>query len=180
MKFAYTLTLFLALLTGYCAQAQQKSYGAISGSVIDKENKVLQNASIQICAANNNCHTMLTDKDGFFEFDSLAQNYYSIKVSIVGFAVRQIDSINVRDGRMEFNLGEITLSNKINTEDEVVIYAEKPMIENKDGKIIFNVGETAAANASNVNELLQKTPLVTIDADGKILIKRKRSKNSNR
>ncbi len=176
MKFASTLTLFLLLLASYSAQAQQKSYGTISGSVIDKENKVLQNASVQICAANNNCHMMLTDKDGFFEFDSLAQNYYSIKVSIVGFAIRQIDSINVRDGRLEFNLGEITLSNKINTEDEVVVYAEKPLIENKDGKIIFNVGETAAANSSNVNELLQKTPLVTIDADGKILLKGKEVK----
>ena len=51
---------------------------------------------------------------------------------------------------MNIDLLEIIIYNRKYKEDEVIIYAERPLIENKDGKIIFNVGETAGANSSNV------------------------------
>ncbi len=158
--------------------AQKISLGNISGSIFQSENKPLPNASVELCVTNtvNTCFTILSAKDGSFEFDSLTANYYTIKISSIGFATKRIDSIYLREERMEFNLNDIILSNKAITETEVIVYAERPLIVNKDGKIIYNVGETAAANSSNVNELLQKTPLVTIDAEGKILLKGKEVK----
>ena len=51
---------------------------------------------------------------------------------------------------MNIDLLEIIIYNRKYKEDEVIVYAERPLIENKDGKIIFNVGETAGANSSNV------------------------------
>jgi outer membrane receptor protein involved in Fe transport len=158
--------------------AQKKSTGNISGTVFQSENKALPYSTVELCVINslNKCVVILSDKDGSFEFDSLVANYYSLKISSVGFASKKIDSIYLREERMDFNLNEIILSNKAITETEVIVYAERPLIENKDGKIIYNVGETAAANSSNVNELLQKTPLVTIDAEGKILLKGKEVK----
>ncbi len=168
----------LTLLCSLSSFAQKISVGNISGTVFQSENKALSNATLELCIANSptKCSIVLSDKDGYFEFDSLTANYYSLKISSVGFATKRIDSIYLRQERMDFNLNEIILSNKAITETEVIVYAERPLIENKDGKIIYNVGETAAANSSNVNELLQKTPLVTIDANGAILLKGKEVK----
>ena len=158
--------------------AQKSSIGTISGSIFQSENVPLTNATVELCSLNNanNCISIQSDKNGFFYFDSLSPKYYSLKISHSGFAPKRIDSIFLREQRMMFSLNDIILSTRLTTETEVIVYAEKPLVENKDGKIIFNVGETAAANASNLNELLQKTPLVTIDADGAILLKGKQVK----
>ena len=158
--------------------AQQSRIGTISGSIFQSENVPITNATVELCSLNNanSCISIQSDKNGFFYFDSLSPKYYSLKISHNGFAIKKIDSIFLREQRMMFSLNYIILSTKLTTETEVVVYAEKPLVENKDGKIIFNVGETAAANASNLNELLQKTPLVTIDADGAILLKGKQVK----
>jgi len=175
------LRVFFTLLLSFFSIsviAQQKITGIISATILQSSDKALFNATVELCPTTdlNMCLSKSTDKNGFFEFNSLSANFYSLKISNIGFASKRIDSIILKEGRMELNLGEITLLNKIGTEDEVVVYAEKPLIENKDGKIIFNVGETAAANSNNLNELLQKTPLVTIDADGNILLKGKQVK----
>ena len=174
----HRVILFSLLLFTATNAIGQKNNGSISGTVYENENKILPFASVQLCKVNDpeKCKIIAADKNGFFQFDSLLYNYYYLKISTAGFNSKRIDSIYVRVERMEIDLHEIVLSNKSNLEEEVVVFAERPLIENKDGKIIFNVGETAAANSSNVNELLQKTPLVTIDANGTILLKGKEVK----
>ncbi len=172
------ILIILLLFFSLKSHAQQKANGNIVGTVFQSENKPLAFATVSLCVSGStkDCITILTDKIGSFEIDSLTANYYTIKISSIGFTTKRIDSIYLRADRMDFNLNEIILANKVTLEEEVIVYTEKPLIENKDGKIIFNVGETAAANSSNVNELLQKTPLVTIDAEGKILLKGKEVK----
>lgn len=178
MNFCRIFLSLIILFPVILVYGQQNRVGAISGNISQSENKPLNNVTVELCTIQNvnKCVSVLTDKSGFFQFDSLSPNYYSLKISSSGYGGKRIDSIYLREQRMEINLHEIILLTYIATESEVIVYAEKPLVENKDGKIIFNVGETAAANSSNLNELLQKTPLVTIDADGAILLKGKQVK----
>ena len=175
LRLLYTFFLtFLAI----SATVAQTNIGNISGYVFQADNKAVVNAAVELCPITDpsKCIILLSDKNGFFEFSKLPSSYYTLKISSTGLSGKRIDSILLRQEKLDINLGEIILNNKITNEDEVIVYAEKPMIENKDGKIIFNVGESAAANSNSVNELLQKTPLVTVDADGKILLKGKEVK----
>lgn len=178
MNFLKSFFTLILLLCATFVNAQQNRTGTISGNIFQIGTTPVTNATVELCPINQtkNCISVLTDKNGFFEFDSLPPNYYSLNISNIGFAGKRIDSIFLRQARMEVSLNEIVLTNKLTTETEVIVYAEKPIVENKDGKVIFNVGETAAANSSNLNEVLQKTPLVTIDADGAILLKGKQVK----
>jgi ferric enterobactin receptor len=59
---------------------------------------------------------------------------------------------------------------------DIIVYSEKPLIENKDGKITFNVGESALSAGSTTAELLKNMPLVQNDPNGKILLKGKEPK----
>ena len=174
----YFLVGFTMILFSAVSVFAQKSKGVISGIIYENENKTLPFATLQLCNLKipEKCKTTAADKNGYFQFDSLQADYYFLKITGAGFGNKKIDSIYVREEKMKIDLHEIILSNKTTVEDEVIVYAERPLIENKDGKIIFNVGETAAANSNNVNELLQKTPLVTIDANGTILLKGKEVK----
>lgn len=115
----------------------------------------------------------LADKNGLFEFKKLGAGHYRLSIQAVGFAATEIDSINIRTEHSDFNLGDIALKEVANTLNEVVVYAEKPLIENKDGKIAYNVSESPLSNGSNASEMLKNMPLLSANPDGTLLLRGK-------
>ncbi len=176
----YTAFLFLMLFSSVVtAQNSHSNPGIITGSILDAANgKAIQGASLTISLISDSMvkQDQLSLKDGEFLFDKLPFGYYRLQVNAVGFAGLSIDSIYIRQERFDFDLNDIKLSRASTTMNEVVIYAEKPLIENKDGKIIFNTGESALSSGATTTELLKQTPLVNVDNDGKLLLRGKEVK----
>lgn len=115
--------------------------------------------------------TTISAKDGAFLFEQLPYGYYDLQLSAIGYAKLKLDSIYIRTERFDFDLNEINLNKKTTQLDEVIIYAEKALIENKDGKIVFNAGESALSAGATTTELLKQTPLVNVDNDGKVMLR---------
>ncbi len=150
--------------------------GIIIGNVLDAENsRAIQ--SVTITLKNNSdstfSKTAISAKDGAFLFEHLPYGYYQLQLSATGYAIIKLDSIYIRVDRFDFELNDIKLSKKTISLEVVVIYVEKPLIENKDGKIIFNTGESALSSGASTTELLKQTPLVNVDNDGKIMLRGK-------
>lgn len=171
--------LFLFVFQHTKGQSPKAELGTIMGAILDASNqKAITGATVSIIpfADSTKAQFFLTDKNGAFQFNQLAFGYYRLKISAVGFRPKQIDSIHLRAERYDFNLNDILLSNQSVEMTEIVIYAEKPLIESKEGNITFNVGESALSNSSSATELLKQTPLVTTDPNGKILVRGKEPK----
>lgn len=171
------LLLPLLLLSGITMA--QKASGIIIGNVLDSSNqKAIPGATIILESLVDTVlkKSTITDKNGFFQIAEIQMGYYRLKITAVGFRTRIADSIHVRTERFDFNMGDLLLSNRTIELTEVVIYAEKPLIESKEGNITFNVGESALTNGSSVTDLLKQTPLVTTDPNGKILVRGKEPK----
>ncbi len=117
-----------------------------------------------------------SDKSGNFVIQQIAFGFYKIEITIVGFKKLMIDSIYFRNERFDLNLSDIILKKSDENLEEIIIYAEKPLIQSKEGNITFNVGESALAAGSNASELLTNVPLVTKDPSGKILVRGKEPK----
>lgn len=163
-------------LYGQISPAPAKNPGIIIGSVIDADNgKAITSASMTLSAIPDSAtrFNTITVKDGAFIFDHLPYGYYSLSISASGYNTYRLDSIYIREMRFDFDLNDIKLNKKTTGLSEVVIYAEKPLIESKDGKITFNAGESALSSGSTTTELLKQTPLVNVDNDGKILMRGK-------
>jgi hypothetical protein len=147
--------------------------------VLDDKSKALESATVELVSLQDtlNISATVTDKSGEFIFQNLSFGYYKLRINYVGMQLLTIDSIHFRTERFDFKLSDITLKPK-NSEvlNEVIIYAEKPLVESKDGNITFNVGESALAAGSNASELLNNVPLVAKDADGKITVRGKEPK----
>jgi hypothetical protein len=161
------------------AQVTKKDIGIVAGMVLDAANqKAITGATVAMIPYGDslNRQAFLTDKNGGFQFSGLAFGYYRLQITGVGYRAKQIDSIRIRAERFDFNLNEIYLSNQMLQLAEIVVYAEKTLIESKDGNITFNVGESALSNGSTATELLKQTPLVTTDLNGKILVRGKEPK----
>ena len=174
------LILALAFLTGTGVKAQEKKDrpGIIIGNILDGESaKPVIAASVQLTHADSALtRTAISAKDGAFLFESLPFGYYSLQVSAVGYTTLKLDSIYLRAERFDFDLNDVKLRKKTTQLEEVVIFVEKPLIENKDGKIVFNAGESALSSGSTTTELLKQAPLVNVDNDGKVLLRGKEVK----
>ena len=176
------LTAFLFLLfisTAGLAQNTKPAAGLVIGTILDADNsKAIRDAGVTIMLLSDT--TVKTNQisltNGEFLLDKLRFGYYRLRVTAVGYTSLIIDSIYIRAERFDFDLNDIRLNKNSSLLNEVTVYAEKPLIENKDGKIIFNTGESALSSGATTTELLKQTPLVNVDNDGKILLRGKEVK----
>lgn len=171
------LILFLVFFFSATAQQKNENVGIIIGNVLTAENKPASYASVQLRLIDDTTYqkSVLTDKNGAFEFNELRFGYYRLTANYVGHPTFILDSIYLRAERFDFNLGDLKLKSQDQLE-EVVVYAEKPLIDTKDGKITYNVGESALSGGSTTAEILKSMPLISNDPNGKILLKGKEPK----
>jgi outer membrane receptor protein involved in Fe transport len=171
------LITLLVFTPGYLF-SQQKNMGIITGNLVDEKSKAVVSATVALMPYNDSMpgRSVTTDKDGNFTIGNIAFAWYRIKISSIGYQQLTLDSIHIRDERFDFNLNDIILKQATGELNEVVVYAEKPLIQSKDGNIIFNAGESALSAGSNAGELLKNVPLVTTDPNGKVLLRGKEPK----
>ncbi len=171
--------LFLFFLFSASAFSQESAHGILAGNVVDEKGKPVTEATVQLLSQSDSSRsqTFITDKTGAFEFNKIAYGYYRLHISYVGMQLLAIDSIWFREERADFNMSDLVLKSGASQDlGEVIVYAEKPLIQSKDGNITVNVGESALAAGSNASELLNTVPLVTKDADGKMSVRGKEPK----
>ncbi len=179
MKFSLTAFFLALFFTAFSQKDSAKlitNSGIIIGSILDADNtKAISAATVILTKLSDSgfSKTVITVKDGSFLFEQLPFGYYRLQVSSIGYNNLKLDSIYLRAERFDFDLNEIKLHKKTTDMEEVVVYAEKPLIESKDGKIIFNAGESALSSGASTTELLKQTPLVNVDNDGKIQLRGK-------
>lgn len=171
--------LLTALITATAFAQEKKGNGILTGNVLDEGKKAIEGASVEIIslADSTQVKATLTEKDGSFYLQNIPYSYYRVRVSYVGLNPLIIDSINFREERSDFNLGDLILRPKSSESlGELIIYSEKPLIQSKDGNITFNASESALAAGSTAGELLTNVPLVSKDADGKVTVRGKEPK----
>lgn len=180
MKYFLTALLGFCFVNGYAQKknSDKENVGIIIGNVVDSNGKAAAYANLTLVLMNDSSYKLnsIADKNGAFEFTNLKFGYYRISVNSVGFAPLHLDSIYIRAERYDFNLGDVKLNPSSSQLTDVIIYAEKPLIENKDGNITYNVGESALSSGSTTSEILKTLPLINNDPNGKILLKGKEPK----
>lgn len=174
MKRIFILTLVILSLKTV-GQAPQ---GIIGGNVLDEKRNAISGASVELVslADSNLKRSLFTDKSGEFSFNSVSFGWFKLRITSIGYSPLVIDSIHVRAERFDFSLNDLVLKQAASQMAEVVVYAEKPLIQSKDGNITFNAAESPLSAGSNASELLKNVPLVTTDPDGKVLVKGKEPK----
>ncbi len=154
----------------------QDGKGLLTGNLLDESGKPIAGATIILAHLSDtaNSKAAISAADGSFQFSELSFAWYRIRISFIGYTALGLDSIHLRAERSDFHLPDLVLKRSDGTAlGEVIVYAEKPLIESKDGNITFNAGESALSAGSNASELLNHVPLVTKDADGKIAVRGK-------
>lgn len=171
MKRFYLLFVILGL--SLIGKAQE---GILAGNVLDEKQKAIEGATVELISLKDTLqkNTIHTNREGDFLFRPVSFGYYKLRISFVGLQRVTIDSLHFRAERYDFNLSDIVLKPAASEQlGEVIVYAEKPLVQSKDGNITFNAAESALAAGSNASELLNNVPLVAKDPNGKITVRGK-------
>lgn len=172
MRKYFTLCTLLAVFAIQLS-AQTKN-GSISGIVLDASNNPLAAATVSLLKADNasQLKTILSGKDGKYEFAGIADGEYLVQVTSSGLENKTSKPITIQAGNavqadpmlmqpVSKNLGEVTVTSK------------KPFIETRIDKTIVNVEASPTSAGATALEILEKSPGVTVDNDGNISLKGK-------
>ncbi len=107
---------------------------------------------------------VITGDDGKFVLANIAAGDYLLQVSFIGYE-REYRSVNVPT---QSNLGEITLTESANKLQEVVVTADRPLVENKADRYIVNVSGNIQSAGRDALDILRNTPGVLVDMKGSV------------
>lgn len=178
---SFLLIFFIASALSLQAQegTANEAPGILTGNLLDEKQKAIGDATVelQLLADTLTKRSTLSDKNGNFTISHIAFGWYRLRVSYVGYQPLTIDSLYFRTERFDFNMSDLVMkAGTDNQLDEVVVYAEKPLIQSRDGNITFNAGESALSAGATASELLKSVPLVANDPDGKVVVRGKEPK----
>jgi len=149
--------------------------GTISGTVQDNAKKGVMSATASLLKAADSSliKTVITDKEGRFSFSDIAHGRYLVSVSSSGYKKSVSGEINIKNEQPALELGAISLSEDAKSLQTVTVTAKRPFIEQKMDKTIVNVDAAVTTAGSNILEVLEKSPGISIDKDGNISLKGK-------
>lgn len=164
--------LLLSLFFVYQFLFAQK--GSVSGTLLDSVNTktTLNFATISVFKGSDTVlHTYkLSDNKGVFKINNLEIGVtYRLVINAWMYNIHRHE-VNIQTTQPNLNLGNIYLSEKTNTLNEVVIQSERPPIIVRKDTIEFNAESFKTLPSAVVEDLLRKLPGVTVDAEGGIMV----------
>ena len=149
------LILFLSLNTF--------SQYSISGKVLDENKQPLPFANVLLYKVGDikDPRGMVSDDEGNFYFEKVGTGKYKITVSMLGFSTEKLEEFTLEESK-EFT---ISLKEKSQTLNEVVVKSKRPVIKQTAEKLIVDIENSEMVNTS-LRDVMQKVPGVLVTNNG--------------
>ena len=159
MKYFGFISLSFCMLT---ANAQHK----ISGTVMYGDTPVPY-VTVALLRPDSSAITgVITGNDGKFIIENVAVGDYILQMSFIGYN-KEYRKVNVPT---QSDLGEINLTESVNKLQEVVVSANRPLIENQVDRYIVNVSDNIQSAGRDALDILRNTPGVLVNQNGDISV----------
>jgi iron complex outermembrane recepter protein len=145
----------------------------ISGRIVDAAKKPAEFVTVTLNRAADSVLVKgaITDADGKYQFDAIKNGNYFVIAQQVGFKKAKSTPLSISGNPLTVNDLELLEDSK--TLKAVTITAQKPFIEQQLDKTVVNVENSAVAAGSTALEVLEKSPNVIVDSEGKIQLRGK-------
>ncbi len=142
----------------------------LSGRVSDgSSNTPVEYASIALYPEGSKkpVNGTTSDKKGQFSLSVFDSGQYKLIVNFIGYKPDTL-TVTINGKLNNQRLGEIVLTKKSQLLQDVVVTAQKPLLENKIDKMVYNAERDVTAQGGVATDLLKKIPQVSVDADGNV------------
>ncbi|WP_066830256.1 TonB-dependent receptor domain-containing protein [Rufibacter ruber] len=172
LSFLFLLSLFLFVSA---ARAQQSGFkGKITGRVLDSAStKPVEFATVTLTNTSTQkpVDGTITDGKGQFSFGNVAPGTYSLSISYLGYASTTLPAFTLSPAQPEKTFASIPLQANTTKLQEVMVVAQKPLIEDKGDKLVYNAENDISNQGTTASDVLKKVPSVTVDADGNVQLR---------
>ncbi|AHM62502.1 TonB-dependent receptor [Flammeovirgaceae bacterium 311] len=165
--------LLLFILTLYSAGAFAQNSGNIQGKVEDATGKPVEFATVLLLQAQDSSlvNGAISDAAGNFAFENIKYGKYSVKVKMLGTKEAVSPAFELTESNKNISLQTLTLLEDEKVLGEVVVEAQRPLIEQQIDRMVVNVEGSILASGGTALEILQKSPGITIDGNDNISMK---------
>lgn len=173
MKLPFALLAVLLIVRSFhgFAQVEPPHPLFISGNVYDSKGEALAFSTILLLSEDSSLvRSALTDSSGHFFINVSEPAYYHIKVSYVGFTTFIGQPFELKTD-VPVALPDIILDISRESLEEVVVKAERPLIEARPDKTVLNVEGNTLAAGRDVLELMNLAPGVMVDFNENITLR---------
>lgn len=167
------LKITLLLLT-FIISSQVHAFGfAVKGVVKDSIGEPESFATVRVFTLTDTVKPVtagVAGEDGAFNVAVKQAGKYRVNILAFGKADANRE-VDLTAEKPVADLGNIVMSNVASLLQEVVVTAQKPLVSKEIDRIGYDVQADAEAKTSQLDEILKKVPLVSVDPDGTIKVK---------
>ena len=169
MKNLVTIIILLGSAIFSHAQETQKRNGKISGILVDSgTNLPVEFATIALTdASGKTIDGTIADAKGKFSIVKIADGSYSAIISFIGYETLK-QTVVLAGKKNDINLGSIKLTEEATQLNEVVVAAQKDLVEERVDRTIYNAENDATSKGGDASDVLRRVPMLSVDLDGNV------------
>jgi len=154
------------------APAARAATGRLTGIVTDAATgKPVSYATVAVLdAASKSVNGGVCGDDGRFVLPGIPAGTYTVQVSFVGYKNEERTGVAVAAGGPT-DLGKIALAVAAQKLGEVVVVAQKPLIEERVDRTVYNAENDQTARGGDATDVLKRVPLLSVDLDGNVSLR---------
>lgn len=170
MKISILSLVFVLSLVSAVAQ----NGGKISGSILKNESPAT-GATVSLLRSKDSAVVKFSvvDREGLYVFENIADGKYIIAATAVGHQKAWSKTVEVTPVQQVVQIPAINLTPLTKSLGDVTVTAKRPLIEQRIDRTIVNVEASITNVGTSALEVLEKSPGVSVDRDGKISLKGK-------
>ncbi|GAA4452813.1 outer membrane beta-barrel family protein [Nibrella saemangeumensis] len=147
--------------------------GEVVGSVVDSvDGKPVPYASLALLNADNRLVIgVITDDLGELSFVKLPNGRYRLSISCIGYEAKMLNNLLITDNRPTVDIGRIRLRPDRKTLKEVVVTAQRALLEDKGDRLVYNAEKDIAAGGGTAADVLRRIPMLSVDMNGNVKLR---------
>ena len=154
-------------------QSANRTSGVVMGSIVDENNTPLQYASVNVKKASDSTTVQygVTDAEGKFSLDGIPFGKYFVEIQFIGYQKSVSAPFVISKENAVYKISKYKMTNKNKEIGEVVIKAQKDMLQTNLDKTVFNVESSINATGQTAVEVLEEIPSVSVDVEGNVSLR---------
>ncbi len=165
------------LLFSFTTQAQENTSSfTVKGLIKDESLSSLDYATVSLLNAKDSTvlSVAFADDDGLYQFKNVKKGSYMISASMTGYTDGKSDPFTIAENLTDFySVKDLILTKSSTSLNEVVITAQKPLIERRADMLVVNVENSTLAAGNNALDILERSPGISVDKDDNISLQGK-------
>jgi outer membrane receptor protein involved in Fe transport len=161
----------LALLALACGAVEAQDDVTVAGRALDAATGApVPLATVTVLRDGMPLGGELADEEGRFVIEGLERGRYTVAVGFAGYATVEAPLL-IGERNDHYDLGDLSLTRAAGVTDEVIVTAQRQILEANLDRRVFDVGEDLARATGSVLDAMRGLPGVTVTQEGLIQLR---------